>query len=316
MLTAASLKTVQTPLLNVAYFDTGPSDAPVAMLIHGWPDDPVSWSAVADGLAQAGWRVLAPYLRGFGPTTFRSPEQARTGDLASLAQDALDLAAALGIERFAAVGHDWGARAAYIAACAAPERVSSCVGMSVGWGTNDPNQTLGLRQIQNYWYHWYMALDRGADLVVTDRREFTRYILDLWAVRRKLDEAEFSRLAGTFENADWAEVVLHSYRVRWGLATPDPAYAALAERVAADPIIRVPTMTIHGGADPCNDPSTSECKERFFTGSYRREALPGVGHFPQWEAPEETTRLVVEHLGRRRAPDRRGRARLDELRDR
>lgn len=297
MFTTESLKIVPTPALDIACFDVGPAQGPVAMLIHGWPDDPVSWNAVAAGLVREGWRVVAPYLRGFGPTRFRSPDQERKGDLAALAQDALDLATALGVERFAALGHDWGARAAYIAACATPERITHCIGMSVGWGTNDPSQTLSLNQVRNYWYHWYMALDRGAALVREERRVFTRYMLDLWAVKRKIGDAAFERLAEAFDNPDWAEVVLHSYRVRWGLAVPDMSCAALAKRVAAAPVIHVPTLTIHGGADPCNDPSTSEGKDKFFAGPYRRALLPGIGHFPQWEAPDETLRLVLAHLG-------------------
>lgn len=296
MLTKEHLNLTQTSTLDVGYFDVGPKNGPVAILLHGWPDDPVTWSAVAHGLTAAGWRVLAPYLRGFGPTRFRCAEQRRTGDLTGLGQDLLEFADALEIERFAAVGHDWGARAAYIAACSAPDRVSHCVGLSVGWGTNDPSQKLNLKQAQNYWYHWYMALERGGDLVRNDRDNYTRYIIDLWSVKEKLGTEAFDRLSTSFATPDWAEVVLHSYRVRWGLETPDPAYDELAARVAADPVINVPTLTIHGGADPCNDPSTSEGKDTFFAAMYRREVLPGIGHFPQWEAPEDTTRLILEHL--------------------
>lgn len=297
MLTKDKLKSLQTPILNVGYFDVGPIDGPIAILLHGWPDDPVSWNTIAQGLVTSGWRVLAPYLRGFGPTRFLSADQPRSGDLSGLANDVLDLADALGIERFAVVGHDWGARAAYIIACTSADRVSHCVGISVGWGTNDPSQRLTLKQAQNYWYHWYMAIDRGADVVLNERNAFTRYILDLWSVRRKLEEAEFDRLTDAFTNPDWADVVIHSYRVRWDLADADPTYFALAKEIDVDPTISVPTLTIHGGADPCNDPSTSEGKEGFFTSGYRREVLPGIGHFPHWEAPDETTSLILEHLG-------------------
>jgi len=125
------------------------------------------------------------------------------------------------------VGHDWGARAAYIASVLAPERITHCVALSVGWGTNDPGQRLPLKQVQNYWYHWYMALDRGAALVRDERRELTRYIWTLWNPGWRMSDEEFAATAASFDNPDWAEVVLHSYRVRWGWAPKDPAYADL-----------------------------------------------------------------------------------------
>ncbi len=296
MFTASAVKSVHTSTLNVGYFEGGAIGGPIAILLHGWPDDPATWQAVASDLITSGWQVFAPYLRGFGATTFRSQTQRRTGDLSGLAQDLLDFADALGINRFAVVGHDWGARAAYIVACAAPDRVTHCIGISVGWGTNDPSQKLSLKQAQNYWYHWYMALDRGADLILNDRHTYTQHILDIWSVKRKLRTEELERLRKTFENPDWAQVVLHSYRVRWGLETPDNAHDALTARIDTDPKIHVPTLTIHGEADPCNDPSTSEGKENFFAGPYRRALISGVGHFPQWEAPNETTALILDHL--------------------
>jgi pimeloyl-ACP methyl ester carboxylesterase len=286
----------ETPSLAIAAELSGPEDGRPVVLLHGWPDDARTWDRVLPALHAAGCRTIAPFLRGVGPTRFRSPNVMRSGQLAALGQDLLDLADAMSLSSFSVVGHDWGARAAYIAAALAPDRVARCVALSVGWGTNDPGQRLSLRQVQNYWYHWYMALDRGAALVRDDRRAFTRYIWGIWNPGWRVPEDELAATAASFDNPDWAEVVLHSYRVRWGLAPRDPAHAAAEARLAADPVIRVPTLVIHGGADPCNDPSSSEGKERFFSGRYERLVLEGVGHFPQREAPEPVARAVARFL--------------------
>ena len=241
-------------------------------------------------------------MRGFGDTRFVDAGIIRTGQLSALGQDLLDFADSLGLDRFAVVGHDWGARAAYIASCIAPSRISHCAALSVGWGTNDPDQPLSLRQAQNYWYHWYMALDRGERLVREERHAFTRYIWTIWNPNWRFSDREFEETARAFENPDWADIVLHSYRVRWGYAEPDPAYDALEARLRADPAISVPTLVIHGGGDPCNDPSTSEGKEHFFSAGYRRILLDGVGHFPQREDPEGVAAALVSFLAENASP--------------
>ena len=168
--------------------------------------------------------------------------------------------------------------------------------MSVGWGTNDPDQQLSLQQIQNYWYHWFMALDRGADLIRNQRREFTSYIWREWNPGWRLPDESFEHLAESFENPDWADVVLHSYRSRWGLAALDPAYDSVEHRLRDDNRITVPTLVIHGGADPCNAPSTSEGKDGYFTADYRRIVLGGVGHFPQRQAASVVAQEILSHL--------------------
>jgi len=152
--------------------------------------------------------------------------------------------------------------------------------------------------VQNYWYHWYMALDRGAALVREERRDFTRYIWTIWNPGWRISDEEFAATASSFDNPDWAEVVLHSYRVRWRLAPTDPAYSFVEAKLARDPTIRVPTLVIHGGGDPCNDPSTSEGKERFFGSRYERTALDRIGHFPQREAPAAVADAIVRFLER------------------
>src|SRR5258708_4597339 len=289
-------RSFDTPALSIACELSGPADGRPVVLVHGWSDDARTWDRVLPSLHEAGFRTIVPYLRGCGPTRFHSRETARSGQLAALGQDVIDLADAIGLGNFALVGHDWGARAAYIASVLRPERVTHCVALSVGWGTNDPGQRLALKQVQNYWYHWYMALDRGGALVREDRRNFTRYIWTIWNPRWRIPEEEFAATAASFDNPDWAEVVLHSYRVRWGLAPSYSDCAATEARVAAEPIIRVPTLMIHGGGDPCNDPSTSENKEHFFASRYQRVVLEGVGHFPQRESPAAVADAIVRFM--------------------
>lgn len=296
---STSIFTVETPLLDIACELSGPMDGHPCLLLHGWPDDARTWDRVIPALHAANLRTIVPFLRGHGPTRFRDPATMRNGQLSALGQDVLDLADALKLPRFAVVGHDWGARAAYIASClAGPERISHCAALSVGWGTNDPQQTLALRQAQNYWYHWYMALDRGATLVRDDRHGLTRYIWDIWNPGWTIPDDEFRRTAASFDNPDWAELVLHSYRVRWGYAPTDPAYAQIEARLASHPEIAVPTLVLHGEIDPCNDIATSAGKERFFTGVYDRVLLPNVGHFPQRQVPDEVAAHLVRFLAK------------------
>ncbi len=222
----------RTELLDIAYFDRGNRDGFPVVLLHGWPDDALTWGRVSPGLIDAGFRVIVPYLRGFGQTRFISAETPRSGQLAALGRDVVELADALRLERFALVGHDWGARAAAIATTEvqATGRVSHLAMLSVGYGTNDPNQKLPLQQIQNYWYHWYMSLPRGLELVRDDRKTFTRYIWNVWAPNWKLASEEFDATAASFENPDWFEIVIHSYRYRWGYAVGDPRYADLEKQ--------------------------------------------------------------------------------------
>jgi pimeloyl-ACP methyl ester carboxylesterase len=253
---------------------------------------------VAPELHAAGYRTYAPYLRGCGPTRFEGAPVQRSGQLSALGADLIAFAEALGLDRFAVVGHDWGARAAYIAAALWPQRVSHVVALSVGWGTNDPDQPLSLRQVQNYWYHWYMALPRGKELVEKSRRELTRYIWDIWSPHWKISAEELEATAASFENPDWAEIVIHSYRHRWNAAPGDPRYDALERRLNPPPTIGAPTLLLHGAADPVNSPATSENKERFFCGRYERRLLPQVGHFPQREAPDQVAGAIIGWLPR------------------
>ena len=294
-----NLHTVTTDALEIAYFDLpGQSDSTkTALLLHGWPDDPHTWAPVAARLQNAGWRVVVPYLRGFGRTRFLVDDRDRYADPVTLTRDALDLADALNLKSFAIGGHDWGARVAYVLACLYPYRVSHCAALSIGWGVSKPPAPLDLRQIQAFWYQWFIGLGRGHELLA-DTHKLAAHFWNEWCIARKPDVALISRLAKCFENPDWIKVVEHYYNVRWGLSPPDQAVNDLTKRVAGHQTIDVPTLCIHGQSDPCVLPSASASKEKFFSGYYERVLLEGVGHFPQFEAPEETSQLLLEFFER------------------
>jgi pimeloyl-ACP methyl ester carboxylesterase len=289
---------VETSLLRVGYEVAGPGDGFPVILLHGWPDDVRTWDAVLPSLHEAGYRTYAPWLRGYGATEFLDDDAFHGGQLVALGQDVVEFAAALDLGRHALVGHDWGARAAYIASALNASSVSACAALSVGYGTNLPDQVLSYRQTQNYWYHWLMATPRGEKAVREDRRAFTRHIWNEWFVAYRPGADEFERTAVSFDNPAWADVVLHSYRVRWGNAAPDPRYGELEARFDPAPIQSVPTLTLHGALDPVNSPQLSEGKQAYFSGAYERRLIEGAGHFPQRERASETAQHVVAWLRR------------------
>ncbi|WP_063582168.1 alpha/beta fold hydrolase [Achromobacter ruhlandii] len=289
-------RTIRTPRLEIAYLEWNPGAARSAVLLHGWPDSPAGWRPVAQRLAAEGYRVLCPALRGFGPTRFLDPATPRSGELAALGRDLLDFIDALGLEQPLLAGHDWGARAAANACGLATGAAAQLVLLSIGYGTNDPAQVLPLPQTRNYWYHWFMATPRGAAAVRDDARGFTRYLWDTWSPAGWYTEEEFAEAAQAFDNPDWAAVVLHSYRHRWGFEPGDPAYAQDGARLTPAPRLAVPTLVLHGGADTCNQPATSEGKSHYFSGGYERRVLDGVGHFPQREAPQAVAAAILNFL--------------------
>ena len=283
---SSSQAVIQTKTLKIACEVSGPESSRSVILLHGWPDDARTWDRVLPALHSAGWRTIVPYLRGFGGTRFRDSSIMRSGQLSALGQDVIDLANAMKLEKFALIGHDWGARAAYIAAALLPHRVTHCVALSVGYGTNDPRQKLSLRQAKNYWYHWYMALDFGEAAIRNDHKALTRFLWETWSPNWQISDAEFETTARSFDNPDWADVVLHSYRPRWGLVVGDRNYDDLEKSLNPAPQVFVPTLVIHGGSDQCNDPSTSEGRNAHFKRRYEREVLDGIGHFPQRESAD------------------------------
>jgi len=291
---SANLKHVQTSCLKIGYEERGDADALPIVLLHGFPDDVRTWDSVAETLVERGYRVLAPYLRGFGATRFLDDSQPRTGQLSALGQDVIEFVDAVGIDRFILVGHDWGARASYIAAALRPERIVKLITLAVAYGTNNPRQQISLAQVRAYWYQWYFCTERGRAALEADRRGFCRTLWQIWSPTWHFDEQTFERTAASFDNPDFVAVAIHSYRHRWAQASGDSRYEQLEARLAAGPPISVPTTLLMGEIDGATLPETSEGKERFFTAAYTRRILPGIGHFIQRENPAAVVDAITQ----------------------
>jgi pimeloyl-ACP methyl ester carboxylesterase len=289
------MPTVQTRLLKIAYRDDGPRGAPVVLLLHGWPDDSSTWDAIIPSLNEAGLRTIAPTLRGFGETHFLSPDALRTGNAAMLVLDAVEMLDGLGVANFSVVGHDWGANMAGMLAAGWPDRVARIAMLSsppaLG-GLPHPS----LRHARLQWYHWFQATKRGAETVRDDPKAFARIMWETWSPEGWFDDVTFERVATSFDNPDWVDVTLHSYRSRWDEAEPDPISKGLHDRVKATRALEVPAIYLQGELDGVNPPETSEKVGEKFTGPFERIVLPGVGHFPTREAPAEVAARLVRHF--------------------
>jgi pimeloyl-ACP methyl ester carboxylesterase len=289
-------KRVRTDRLEIAYEESGPADGAPVLLLHGFPDDVRTWDGVAAPLAAAGYRVIVPYLRGYGPTRFLDPATPRSGEQAALGDDLRALLDALGIGRATLAGYDWGGRAACVVAALWPERVRALVSVN---GYNIQNiakagRPASARQEYRYWYQWYFHTERGVAGLTENRRGICRLLWELWSPNWRFDDATFERTAASFDNPDFVAVSIHSYRHRYGAAPGDPAVAGIEERLAAQPLITVPTIVLHGAADGVGPPSDSERHARFFAGPYERRVVPVAGHFLPREAPDELVRAVRE----------------------
>lgn len=290
-------KSTRTPTLEIEYLEWNPSGARTMVLVHGWPDSARTWLAVAPALAAAGFRVLAPSVRGYAGTRFLDKATPRSAQLSALGRDLLDFIDALGLRAPVLVGHDWGARAVANAAGLRRGVASHLVMASVGYGTNTVQQQLSLELAQNYWYHWFMATPLGERSLRDDRRAFARRMWDLWSPPGWFDDAEFEATADAFDNPDWVDIVVHCYTHRWGLAKGDPAYARDDAALEPLPVLADPMLVIHGAADAVNPPHTSAGKEAWFTGTYQRVLFEGIGHFPQREAPQRFIEEILNFCG-------------------
>jgi pimeloyl-ACP methyl ester carboxylesterase len=243
--------TVRTPTLEIAYESHGdPGGLPV-VLLHGFPDDVRAWDGVVSPLAAAGFRALVPYLRGYGPTRFLSSGEPRMAQQAAIGQDLLDFMDALHLGPAGLAGYDWGGRAACIASILAPERVRGLVtigGYNVQ-NTVEPSRPAGAAAERAYWYQWYFNTERGRTGLAANRREICRLLWREWSPRWAFDDADFERTAASFDNPDWVDVVIHSYRHRHRNAPGDPRCDAVERRLAGRPPIAVPSVILDGGDD-------------------------------------------------------------------
>jgi pimeloyl-ACP methyl ester carboxylesterase len=291
-----TLKYVRTPVLEIAFEESGPVSGAPVLLMHGFPYDPRTYDDVVPGLVAAGCRVIVPYLRGYGPTRFLSQDTLRSGQQAALGKDLLDFLDALDLKRATLVGYDWGGRAACIIAALWPERVQ---GLMSGAGYNIQNIAASVEPAEaeqefRYWYQYYFNTPRGQAGLEVNRREICRLLWRLWSPNWQFDDATFARTAASFDNPDFVEVVIHSYRHRYGYVAGDPALEEIEQRLAAHPAIRVPTVVLHGVASGVGPPTESDPEAHLFTGSYRRQLIPRVGHNIPAEAPQAVIDAVRE----------------------
>ncbi len=288
------MRTIEAGVLDVGYSETGKPDGSPVILLHGFPYDVHAYDAVAPDLAAAGCRVIVPFLRGYGPTRFRSAATPRSGEQAVLGADLLALMDALGVGRAVLAGYDWGGRAACVVAALWPVRVAglvSCTGyniqhVAVSAAPQAPEQEMRL------WYQYYFHAERGRAGLAQDRRAFCRFLWRLWSPTWPFDDQTFERSAAAFDNPDFIDVVIHSYRHRFGLVDGDPAAAAVERRLAAQPAIAVPTIVLHGADDGVSPPGQSDAAAKHFTSRYERRVVPAAGHNLPQEAPEAVVAAV------------------------
>ncbi len=290
------LRQVDAGVLSIAYYEAGPVDGPVVMLMHGFPYDIHSYVDVAPQLAAQGCRVIVPYLRGYGPTRFRKPATPRSGEQAAVGADMMALMDALGIRRAVFAGYDWGGRAACVGAALWPERCIGLVCVNSYLIQDIANAMTPLRPEREValWYQYYFQLERGRTGLAANRREIARILWAQWSPNWPFDDACFERTAMAHDNPDYVDVVIHSYRHRFGLADGDPQYAEIQQRLAALPAITVPTITLDGAGDgvaPATDGTASASK---FTGRRVHRVVPRAGHNLPQEAPEAFAAAVME----------------------
>ncbi|CAJ0735287.1 alpha/beta fold hydrolase [Ralstonia mannitolilytica] len=291
-----TLQQINAGVLNIGYADLGPKNGPVMILLHGWPYDIYSYAEVAPALAAAGYRVLVPYLRGYGTTRIRSADTPRNGQQAALAADIIAFMDALKIKQAHFGGYDWGARTADIIAALWPERCKTLVSVS-GYliGSQEANRKpLPPAAEFAWWYQFYFATERGAQGYAANCKEFNRLIWKLASPTWKFDDATYDRSATAFDNPDHVDIVIHNYRWRLGLAQGEAKYDALEQRLAAGPAITVPTITMEGDANGAPHPEPSAYAKKF-TGKYaHRNIGGGIGHNLPQEAPQAFVQAMLD----------------------
>jgi pimeloyl-ACP methyl ester carboxylesterase len=293
------LKQIDAGLLNVGYAEAGPADGPAVILLHGWPYDIYSFVDVAPLLAQAGFRVIVPYVRGYGTTRFLADNTLRNGQPSALAVDHIALMDEIRIEKAILAGFDWGARTADIVAALWPERVNALVSVS---GYLIGSQQAGKMPLPpkaelQWWYQFYFATERGRAGYEKYRHDFAKLIWQLASPKWDFDDATFDRSAASFDNPDHVGIVIHNYRWRLGLAEGEPRYDDLERQLAAAPVIAVPTITMEGDANGAPHPEPS-AYAKMFSGKYAHRTITGgIGHNLPQEAPQAFAQAVIDVVG-------------------
>jgi pimeloyl-ACP methyl ester carboxylesterase len=296
------IKHARTETLDIAYEESGSQSGIPVLLLHGFPYDPRCYDDMVPPLVAAGCRTIVPYLRGYGATRFLEPSTPRSGQQAAMGNDTIELMDALGLSRAAMVGFDWGGRAASVAAALWPERVQSLV-LANGYSIQDIAGSVAPappQQENRLWYQYYFHTERGRAGLKANRYEFCKLLWHLWSPNWKFDEATYAKTAASFDNPEFVDIVIHSYRHRFGYAPGDPALEPIEKRLAARPPIAAPTIVLHGEGDGVGPPTASDPQARFFTGPYQRRLIPVIGHDVPQEAPKETAAAVLELVGARR----------------
>ncbi|MCA4965390.1 MULTISPECIES: alpha/beta fold hydrolase [unclassified Pseudomonas] len=299
-MTGHPIQFIRTSMLTIAYEEHGPANGEQVILLHGFPYSPRAFDSVAPVLGAQGYRVIVPYLRGYGPTRFNSPGTPRSGQQAALAQDLLELMDTLGIEQAALCGYDWGGRAACIVAALWPQRVR-CLVTGDGYNLQDiPNSVKPLdpQTEHRLWYQYYFHSPRGVEGLTRNRHALCELLWRLWSPTWDEGPALYARSATALDNPDFVEVVIHSYRHRFKYVDGDPALEWMEQALTRQPPISVPTISLCG-ADDGVGPATANDEDRdFFTGDYERRILAGVGHDIPEEAPQATLKALLDLLQR------------------
>jgi pimeloyl-ACP methyl ester carboxylesterase len=288
------IRSVNAGSLNIAYVEEGDPGGWPVVLLHGFPYDIHAYDEVSPILAAAGARVIVPYLRGYGPTRFLSPDTPRSGQQAALGFDVLALLDALSIPSAVLAGYDWGGRGACIVAALWPERVTGLVSCG-SYNIHDIASALepeAPEKEHRLWYQYYFHGERGRAALVKDRKSFCRLLWQLWSPTWAFDQASFEETSSAFDNPDFVDVVIHSYRHRYGLVEGDPALEEIEERLARQPDITVPTVTLDGADDGIR-PAGSASHAKHFVGFHEHRFIPGTGHNVPQEAPEPFAAAVI-----------------------
>jgi pimeloyl-ACP methyl ester carboxylesterase len=290
------LRHIDAGVLDIAYYEEGPADGPVVMLLHGFPYDIHSYVDVAPLLAANGCRAIVPYLRGYGPTRFLDKATPRSGEQAAIGADLMALMDSLGVKRAVFAGYDWGGRAACVAAALWPDRCLGLVSVNSYLIQDIARAMVPVKPEREVplWYQYYFQLERGRAGLAANRREIARILWRQWSPNWRFDDVTFDRTALAHDNPDYVDIVIHSYRHRFGLAGGDPQYADVQRRLAVLSAITVPAITLDGDADGVAPPTDGTASAARFTGRRTHRVIPRAGHNLPQEEPEAFAAAVME----------------------